>query len=500
MALYLTFDIGTTALKTALIEDDGRILGTYLAEYTPRMPQPDWAEMAPETYWQAAVTGARAVLSQAEADPAGLAAIGFSSQGQTFVALDAAGHPLHDAIVWTDLRAQEIAEEWEATWLSAEDYRHISGYPSLVSGLTLFKIAWLAQHASEAHQAWKFLCLPDYLIYRLTGETATDYNIAQMSGLFDLRTQDWHPKLLQAAGITADQLPQVVRPGTPVGRLRPEPAAELGLPAGVPVCVGCNDQLAGALGAGNVRPGIITETTGTALALIATTPELLNDTRMFVGRHAAQGFFYAMPYSATSAIVLKWFRDLCSSTEDYETFLAGVEAIPPGSEGLTVLPHFSGSGSPHFNPEARGAFVGLTLGHTRAHMARAIMEACACLLQECVELVQDHGLEIDSVCSLGGAAHSDLWLQIKADLLGLPVERPACAQAASLGAAMLAATGLGQFDTVQEAASAWYRPAQVFQPAADRFSVYREVYQRYHDTYHRLYGVSPPGWRGGVSL
>lgn len=488
MGTYLTFDIGTTSLKTALIRDDGRLLALHTQEYTPNSPHPDWAEMPIETYWDAAVTGTRAVLHKSGVKPSELAAIGFSSQGETFVPIDRRGRALRDAIVWTDMRAQSIADKWEADWLTRDDYRRISGYPSLAAGLTVFKVAWLKENEPQTLNAWKFLCLPDYLIYRLTGETVTDRVMAQFSGFYDVRTGDWEPRLLEKSGIVADQMPQLSESGTVVGEVGAAAAEELGIPIGIPVCLGANDQVCGAVGAGNVRPGIASETTGTSLALFAATPELLDDTRMLVGLHAAPGRFFALPFTNTSAIVLKWLRDLCGCGTDYDEFLAGADEIPPGCEGLTVLPHFAGTASPTFNPDARGAFVGLSLGHTRTHLARAIMESCACMLNECLGLIREHGLKFDRVRSLGGAARSDVWLQMKADMTGVPVERPVCSDAGSLGAAMLAAAGVGQFASVEEASEAWYRPERTFEPNESVFETYQDVYGRYLKTYERLYG------------
>jgi xylulokinase len=486
MPHYLTFDLGTTSLKTALVSDEGAVLAVHTEEYHLQTPQPGWAEMEAEVYWRAAGAGTAAVMRGS--DPAGVAAIGFAAQGQSFLAVDSTGRPLRDAIVWVDNRSEEIARRWEGQWLARQEYRRISGYAWIPGEMTIFKLAWLAENERAAHRAWKFLFLPDYLIWRLTGEVATDYNLAQMSGMYDVQARDWEPRLLAAAGVKAEQLPRVHAPGTVVGRLREGAARELGLAAGTPVCVGCNDQLAGALGAGNVAPGLVTETTGTALAVIATTEALRDDPRLFAGRHAAPGLYYTMTFAPTSAIVLKWLRDLCAPGEDYESFLAGVAQVPAGCDGLTVLPHFCGTATPTYNAQARGAFAGLTLGHTRAHLARAVMEACACLLQEVLEPLQEGGAQIESVRSLGGAARSDLWLQMKADLLGLPVERPACADAANLGAAMLAATGVGQFAQVQDAARAWYRAERRFAPEERRYEVYRGVYGRYRELYGRLYG------------
>jgi xylulokinase len=295
---------------------------------------------------------------------------------------------------------------------------------------------------------------------------------------------------MDAAGIREDQLPRVLAPGQVAGRLREEPARELGIPAGAAVCVGTNDQLAGAVGAGNVAPGIVTETTGTVLALIATIPALLDDTSIVVGQHAVPELSYAMSFANTAAVILKWFRDLCEPGADYDNFLRSVEAVPPGCDGLTLLPHFAGSNMPEFDPRVRGAFIGLTIGHTRMHLARAIMEGCANLLQECLQPLRRHGIPMTQIRSLGGAAHSDVWLQIKADSSGVPVERPACAEAASLGAAMLAAAGIGRCAGVREASQAWYRSQRVFEPDASRHAVYREVYERYQRLQQKVYGHS----------
>lgn len=487
-AAYITFDLGTTSLKTALVTDDGRVPAVHTVEYTPLAPQPNWAEMAPDTYWHAAVTGTRAVLAETRTDPSRVQAIGFSSQGQTFIPINPAGHPLYNAIIWIDNRAQSIADAWEASWLSVEMFYRITGIPQISAPLTVFKIAWLARHAPDAHRAWKFLLLPDYFIFRLTGETATDYISARMSGLLDLQTGDWEPRMLDSAGVSREQLPIVLFPGSVAGKLLPGAAAELGLPPGVPVSVGANDQMAGAVGAGNVRPGVVTETTGTAMAVIATTPTLLTDKVLCVGRHAVPELSYAMTPATLSAIVLKWFRDLCAPGQEYNEFLRGVEAISPGCDGVCVSPHFMGTTLPPIDPDARGAFTGLALGHSRAHLARAIMEACACLLEQHLRIIADHGFSTRNIRSLGGAARNDLWLQMKADLSGVMVQRPACSDAASLGAAMLAATGTGRFASITEASEAWYRPERIFEPDPARYKAYREVYARYLDLLGRLPG------------
>ncbi|MCE5324360.1 hypothetical protein LLG46_13755 [bacterium] len=478
---FLTFDIGTTALKTALFADDGSLLALHASEYSFRSPKPHWAQQHADTYWQAAVEGSRTVIEQSGTDPSQIAAIGFSSQAQTFVPVDANGKPSYDAVVWVDKRADGIADEWFSDRLSPEYLKRISGFPDAPRDLSVFKIAWLMRNMPEARKAAGFLWIPDYLIYKMTGRAATDSVTASMGGLFDMSQGVWDAGMLDAAGIDESRLPDVLAPGSVAGELNAEAAEALGVRYGVPVCVGANDQIAGALGAGNVEPGIATETTGTSLAVIVTTEQPLSDGGSCIGRHPAEGLYYAMRFTNTSAIILKWFRDICSSEESYEEFLRGIVDIPIGCDGLTVLPHFNGMAS---NPNAKGAFIGLTLGHTRDHISRAIMESCCCLLRE---LLSDIG-RVQSIRSLGGAANSGAWLQMKADMLAIEVERPKCAEAASLGAAMMAAAGIGRFKSIKEASNAWYRPSEIFRPNADLLNRYSEVYERYSLLNKLIYG------------
>lgn len=429
----------------------------------------------------------RQIIAESGCSTRDISAIGFSSQGQTFVPLDAAGIPIRDFIVWVDRRAEGLASQWSDEWLSQDRFREVTGYPWVAAELSIFKLAWLMKHEPEVRAAAFFLCLPDYIIYRMTGERVTDYNIAQHTGLFNIIDGVWEPEFLSAAGVRENQLPVVVEPGTAVGSVLPDVANEIGLVAGTSVCTGTNDQIAGAIGVGNVRTGIASETTGTALAVVATTNDVLPDAKFTVGRHAVPGLGYAMPFANTSAIVLKWFRDMAAPGVDYEAFLEGVESVPIGSEGISVLPHFSGSVIPDSIPRARGAISGLTLGHTRLHIARAIMESCACMLADCLQPIADAGIELEIVRSMGGAARSDVWLQMKADLLQAPVERPMYTDAASVGAAAIAAVGMGQFQTLQQVAREWYRRARTFHPDPTRAAAYWDVLARYRKMYSKLY-------------
>lgn len=489
MGCYLTYDIGTTSLKTALVSEDGRLLALHTEEYQLLTPQPGWAEMPAEAYWSAAVSGTRAVLASSGTRPSEIRGIGFASQGETFVPLDVGGSAQANAIVWLDQRGQGIADEWAGEWLTEEAFRLTTGYPRIMCELTPFKIAWWRRERVESASTRRYVFLPDYLISRMTGAYATDYSIALMSGMFDLRAQAWYAPTLAAAGIEESQLPSVHAPGTPVGGLSLSAAEQLGLLPGTPVMVGANDQLAGAVGAGNVSPGVVSETTGTALAVIATTERLLDSRNACVGRHPVAHLSYAMSYANTAAVVLTWLRDLCGPGHDYGSLLREAELAPLGCDGLALSPHLSGVSAPWYDPSARGAVTGLSLGHTRGHLARAIVESCACLLRECLAPVRDAGIEPTSIRSLGGASRSDFWLQVKADMLGVPVERPACQAAASVGAAALVAAGLGGAGTLAEIATAWYRAERTFDPDPMRAEAYQGVYARYRELCRKLYGA-----------
>lgn len=495
--MILTFDIGTSALKTALIADDGRMAALHTVEYTPSTPLPDRSEMDPEAYIRACAAGSRNVLERAGVGADSVDAIGLSSQGQTFVCLDRVGKPIGPAIVWLDRRAADLVREWEEGFISPDSFFRSTGYPWLPPELTVFKAAWLARNAPWFGDIWKLLCLPEFLVHWMTGEALTDRVTAQFSGLYDLRTGRWNLSFLDAAGLREDQLAAVGEPGTIAGWLREDSARDLGLRPGIPVCLGANDQIAGALGAGNCRHGDTTETTGTALAVVTSTTGLHSDCRMMAGRHAIPGLFFAMPFANTAAAVLKWLRDLISPGEDYNSFLRDVGRVPPGCDGLTLLPHFSGAASPDLRPDARGIIAGLTLLHGREHLARAAMESCACQLRQCVEVTSSVSGPVSLVRSLGGAARSGLWLQMKADMLGIPVERPACSEAASLGAGMMAAKATGRFGTLEEAADSWYRPDRVFEPDSRTAEAMDEVYGRFQELYEHYYGraalASPSG-------
>ncbi len=451
-------------------------------EYELVAPCPGWAELPVQRYWEACVAGTRECLCGL--DGRHVRAIGFSSQGQTFVPLDENFQPLHNAIVWLDTRAAGQATRIKAHFAGRETEAGINVIP-IASGP---KILWLRENEPDVFRRTAYYMMPpDYVTWRLTGRRVGDPSDLGSTAMMDIHNRRWWPEMLEFIGVREEQLPQIGCSGEVVGALLPEAARELGISSNAVAVVGTNDQTAGMLGAGNVRPGVLTATIGTALAVMATTEP--PGGRSETGYHAIPGKGIVLSFTQTGAMALTWFRNaLVTDGSDYEALINEACNVPPGCDGLLMLPHLTGTAHPDFNPNARGAFVGLSLSHKRPHMVRAILEAVAYCLREHIERIKSLGAQGDFVRVLGGGAKSDLWLQMMADVTQLPMERPACEHAASLGAAVMAAYGAGFFDSMEQAADAYYKPERIFEPDPSLAGVYSDAYSRFEKLYQALYG------------
>ena len=352
-------------------------------------------------------------------------------------------------------------------------------------------LLWLKEHKSDVfNKAARFTLIRDFIALRACGRAVIDESGAISSGLYDVQKRSWWSELLEWIGLEPVRLSRVVPSGEVIGELSKEAANFLGLSPGASVVSGAWDQLAATVGAGNIKPGLVTETTGTALAVMATTDSMVFDeqARLLTLAHILADKGALLSYAPTSGILLKWFRDeLCDSDASYDSLVNSASEVPPGARGLIFLPHFAGTGCPSFETEARGALLGLNLAHTRADISRAIMESLAFLLQECVEVMTSLKVQPRTISMLGGGAKNQLLCQIKADVLGIPTQTMAFAEAALMGSAMLAWVGIGHFQTLQEAASQMIRVGQKFVPNPDNHRYYGEVYKRYKDYMHRIY-------------
>ena len=455
MQHVLALDAGTTSLKGMLFESNGREVASSVQEYELLKPATDIVELDCEVYWHAARQAIRDILRESQIDPRRIRSVGITSQGETLTVLDSGGRPLRRSIVWLDNRSQAEAEKIAGQFSLDEVYR-TTGQQEIIATWTATRILWIREYQPEVfRKACKYLLVEDYLIYRLTGRYVTDRALNPSTLYYDLTTEDWWPQMLLFLGITRQQLPELKYSGEAAGPITARAAEETGLSAHALVTTAPIDQIAGAVGAGNIESGVTTETTGAALAICTSSDRPIYDPQKRIGlyAHAVRGHYMSLPWTPTAGMVLRWFRDELGGGQDYAALGHEAQDVPPGSDGLIVLPHLCGAGCPRVDLKAKGVFWGVALGHRRGHFVRAIMEAIAFTLRSNLELLAELGIAIREIRSLGGTAKSDLWLQIKADVCHQDIAVMQCEEAACLGTAMLACVGGGIYKKLDRSAA-----------------------------------------------
>jgi xylulokinase len=480
---YLGLDIGGTGAKAGIVDPEGRLLALAHRGYQPIATPEGHIEIPVEQIYEAAREAAATVIRQSGAE---ILALSISSQGQTFVSLDDRDEPLHPAIIWYDSRATEQADQLQKA-VQAANLR--GPFPLVQTIASAPKIMWLRErHPARMAQARRFLLLPEYFSYRLTGRAATDPITASSTALYAHGSPDYCAAALDAAKIRKEQLAEILPAGTLIGRVRPQSAVAWQLSPETQVVTGNNDQFVATLGAGNCRPGMLTVMTGTCLALVALTNKLPDPlpTGLFGGHFPIPPYDYALTYSKTAGVVLDWFKRELGGASLHE--MDGLAAeVPAGSHGAVMLPYFDGMFSPVPNLAARGAFMNLQLHHTRADLYRAALEALGYTFRENLELMEHHGLVMNTVRAMGGGAKSNFWLQMKADIAGRAIEKPQVTETAVLGAAMFAAVGHGAFRSLAEGSEAFAKVERVFEPNAQNHARYEGLYKNYQALYRHVY-------------
>ena len=491
MSLILVIDAGTSEFKAVLFNDRLQIEGSAGNEFTVDHPAADLSIFDALDYWESCIDTVREAISQGSVNPRDVAAVAVTSHTDTLFPLDASGNPVSEAILWTDPRAKDEAQRIQERFGLERIFRTTgqtgASYIHFASRLSWF----LVHNQSLAKNVRYFLQTQDYLIYQLTGRAVMDHSVASSSLFGYLETSEYWPDMLDFVGVDPDRLSAIIEPGQIAGELRGETARKLGLKPGIPVIAGGMDAIAAAVAMDNVRPGVVTEITGSALVIAATsdTPKFDNRVSVPCFPHAVPGKYLLMPWCETAGMALKWYRDqFFKSWEDvadlndtnlFDFITAEAAEIDPGCDGVTVLPHFSGSGSPDFNPEARAVIYGLTLAHKRGHISRAFLESVAFLLKVNLNILTKMGVAMERIISSGGGSRSPLWCQIKADVTGIPLTVSDVPEATALGAAILTARTLDWPTDVP--VTAGHKGSETYEPNPEMGGSYCEAFQRFVD-------------------
>lgn len=485
---FLGIDTSTTSSKALLINEQGEVVATAASPHTLQTPHPLWSEQSPAEWWQAVAHSIRQVLQMAAIGGSEVGAVGLTGQMHGLVILDEEGKILRPAILWNDQRTQAQCDEIHRR-MGRERFIQITGNVAL-TGFTAPKLLWVAQNEPETYRKICHVLLPkDYIRYCLTNVYVMDKADGAGTVLFDLKARDWSPEVLTALEIEAAWMPRTYEGPQITGTVTAEAAALTGLKAGTPVVAGGGDQAAQAVGVGAVEPGIVGLTVGTSGVVFATTPAPLIEPqgRLHAFCHAVPGMWHFMGVMLSAAGSLQWYRDTLAPGVSFDELLKPAETISAGSEGLFFLPYLSGERTPYPDPLARGAFAGLTLRHTQAHMTRAVLEGVAFGLKDCFELIRNAGLgKITQVRASGGGTKGALWRQILADVLESELVTVNTAEGAAFGAALLAGVGLGVWKDVPTACKKSVRITGTTLPQPQNYAVYRRAYTVYHDLYPAL--------------
>jgi xylulokinase len=494
MPYVIGCDIGSQAVKAVLLSAEGKIAGEATCGYPISYPQPAWAEQSPAAWIDGLHQSIHSLLSATGVDPGEIKAIGLDAQVDGMLAIDAAGEPLYPAIIWMDRRATAQSEAVAAQG-SLDRLFQISGLnldPSHVAP----KIRWFAeQYPDRFEKTWKILLPGSYVALYLSGELGVDYSNASSTYLMDVRTRQWSAELCDRFQVPEELLAPIYPANQPLGRLRPAIAGELGLDPQTLVVLGCGDEHAACLGAGVIRPGVVCDIAGTAEPVCAADDKPVFDPSGLVETHCHAHPDLWLPENPgfVSGANYRWVRDQffqppegAAGPLSYEDLNRMAEQVPPGSEGVILLPCLMGAMTPTWNASARGTFFGFTLAHGKQHFVRATMEASAYGLRDITDRFQAMGVAPQEIRAVGGGARSPLWRQIKADVTGLPVVALSTVETTALGAALLALDGAKLVNSLEEAVDSCVQVVEKRQPDPQNVARYEDYYQLYREIYFSL--------------
>src|SRR5215216_5795800 len=479
MTLLLGIDLSTTGAKALLIDPEGRVISSATTPLNLSTPFPLWSEQEPHEWWEATANSISRALADANVSGESVAAIGLTGQMHGLVVLDEQRYVLRPAILWDDQRCGAECDEIRAR-VSLKKLVQITGNDAL-TGFTAPKILWLETHEPEVYRRIRHVLLPkDYIRFKLTGALAMDKADGSGTMLFDLRKRDWSPDILEALHIPAEWLPPTFEGHETTSEVTKEVAELTGLRAGTRVVAGGGDQAAQAVGVGAVRPGTIAVTLGTSGVVFAATESPLIEPagRLHAFCHAVAGRWHLMGVMLSAAGSLQWYHDKFASERSFAELVAEAAAVPAGSDGLLFLPYLSGERTPHPDPFARGAWIGLTARHGPDHLTRSILEGVAFGLKDIFCLMKDAGLApVEQIRLSGGGAKSSLWRQILADIFDAELVTVNTTEGAAFGAALLAGVGAGVWSDIDEACAQTVFVSDSIVPNPQAVETYRAMYK-----------------------
>ncbi|MFN8465046.1 MAG: xylulokinase [Caldilineaceae bacterium] len=488
MQYFIGIDSSTTATKALLIDEQGDVVAVAATEYGYETPRPLWSEQDPDLWWEGAASSIRQVLASSGVKADDVHGIGLTGQMHGLVLLDEDGKVLRPAILWNDQRTGPQCDEIRRR-LGKQRLIQITGNDAL-TGFTAPKILWVQQNEPDVWARARHILLPkDYVRYKLTGEYALDKADGAGTILFDLKQRDWSPEVLAALEIPPAYLPPTHEGPAITGYVSHAAAAATGLRVGIPVMAGGGDQAAGAVGVGAVQPGVVSLALGTSGVVFATTggPFVEPEGRLHAFCHAVPGRWHFMGVMLSAAGSLRWHRDTFAPGVSFDDLLAPAAAVPIGCEGLLFLPYLTGERTPHPDPLARGAFVGLTVRHSLPHLSRAVIEGVSFGLRDSFELIKSgSGAAITQVRVSGGGAKSPLWRQILADIMDAELVTVNTTEGAAYGAALLAGVGAGVWHDVDTACRRTIHVTGSTQPNPAAVTEYERWYQVYRNLYPAL--------------
>jgi xylulokinase len=487
----LGIDVGTGGTRAVIADDQGRIAASATEEHQPfASPHIGWAEQRPEDWWRAAGVAVQKALAQGDIRKEQVACVGFSGQMHGAVMLDSLGDVVRPALIWCDVRTEQQCKELKDK-IGWERLIQLTANPPL-ENFTLTKLLWVRANEPDNWKHVRSVMLPkDYVRFKLTGERATDVADASGTLMLDVARRQWSIGVLQAAEVDASALPALYESPQVCAKVSASGAEATGLAAGTPVVAGAGDQAAGAVGMGIVAPGAVSATIGTSGVVFAATDEPLYDTRgrLHTFCHAVPNRWHVMGVTQAAGLSLRWFRDRFlgaaekNGSDAYDMLSREAATAPPGADGLLWAPYLMGERTPHLDPNARGALVGLTASHTRAHVVRAILEGVAFSLRDTFTIFSELQVPVKNIRLGGGGARSALWRQIQADVYNHDVEILEAEEGAAYGAAILAGVGASFWPSVDDACAAALRVRERVRPqpanvaAMDAsYAAYRRIY------------------------